>query len=234
MRARSSVTSGASSAPDGGEQRVDAPAAVRCPCAGPARPGWSPEIVRDDVARAVGAELRAEHDDAARQVAAQARRRGERSRAAPRSGRARTSSRNEPRRFSSTSSRASSIATSVSDGDRRDVEELARRRRGALRGAAQQQDGADRVLTGRDRRLGDDARGHLGRAAADLLADVAPELLERLVVGLASPPPPSPRAAARRSRRARRRHATRARRPAPAPRRRAPPRPSRGGPRAGV
>ena len=87
------------------------------------------------------------------------------------SGRSRSSSRNEPRTFSSTSSRASSTATSVSAAT------AARCRNstasGSGRPGCEQHDAADPLVAGRDRHLGDDLARHRRDAATALLADVA-------------------------------------------------------------
>ena len=93
-------------------------------------------------------------------------------------------------------------------GDRGDVEELGGVGRAACArraAAGRRRPGPRRSRSAPRRRP---RRGHLGRAAADLLADVAAELLERVLVAARRPRPPSPRAAARRSRPARRRRAT--------------------------
>ena len=91
-------------------------------------------------ARSVGSSAHSA-DRAARQVAAEARRRGAGRRPASSSSRLRSCSRNEPRRFCSTSRRASSTASSVSAATRGDVQELEARR--APTRSRQQERGAD-------------------------------------------------------------------------------------------
>ena len=107
---------------------------------------------------------------------------------------------NDPRRFSSTSSRASATATSVRQATaaRCRYSERLRRR---LAVAGEQQHRADELVAAGDRRLARDARGNAHRPVADPVGDVAAQLVERTVVRRRRAP--RPRAAARRSRRAR-------------------------------
>ena len=157
-RARRASRSGASSPPDGRQQRVDAVL----------------HVLRQR-ARVVAGDRR---DDVARAVGASARRRARR----------RPRERSQPRRAGAPHDlarlevgpraqvleeraaqvlldllAASSTATSVSDATAAAVQELGGRRR-RRRSAAQQQDGADQLVAGRDRHLGDDLRRHLRRA----------------------------------------------------------------------
>ena len=177
-RARSSVASGASSPPDGGQQRVHA--RRRPPCAGPARPGV-PGDRRHHVARAVGGQLGAQHDRAARQVAAQPRRRGGRSRA----GRGRGASagpRGTSRAGSARPPRGLLDRDLGQAGDRGEVQELARLRRGGSRRRASS---TTAPTTSSPEAIGTSAATPAGTCdgrSATRSADVAPQLVERALV----------------------------------------------------
>ena len=145
------------------------------------------------------------------------------SRASIASGRVRSSSSSDPRRFCSTSSRASAIATSVSDAT------AARcRNSGAATSAAsvEQEHGADDLVARRDRHLGDDAVRHPHGAVAQLVDDVTAQRVDALDRRRRAPPP---RPAAGPPRRPARRPPRRRARPrGPGLRRRGRPRPSPG------
>ena len=111
---RPSVASGASSPPVRRQQRVHARRVPELHVLGQRARVLAGDR-RDHVARAVGRQLGAQHDRARARGRSPAGPRAARPRAARGRGRARSSSRNEPRRFCSTSSLASSTATSVSE-----------------------------------------------------------------------------------------------------------------------
>ena len=157
------------------------------PCAARARPAYSPAIVattwrgRSEVSSA--------HSTTAPRERSQPSRAARRTTSCgSRSVRARSSSRNEPRRFCSTSSLASSTATSVSDAT------AARCRNSSASGAGSSAPAsstrADRVVAGarsaprRPRRAGTGAG-----AVAHPLGDVAPQR-SRVQARARTPPPP--------------------------------------------
>ena len=125
-----------------------------------------------DVARAVGGELRAQRHGAAREVAAQPRR-------APLD----LLGLEVVAPAQLLQERAAQVLLDLharlldrhlgQAGDGGDVQEL--QRVGGRLGRAEHQHGAELLVAGGDRHLGDHARRHRGRAAARTLADVAPQ-----------------------------------------------------------
>ena len=179
----------------GGQQRVDARRAVHVL-------GERARVLagdrRDDVARAVGRQLGAEHDGAAREVAAQPRRRGAR----PRAARGPAARAGPPGTSRAGSARpppcASSTATSVSEAT------AARWRNSAASGAARAAPASsstapDDVVAGRDRHLGREPAGTSAGRSAHAVGDVAAQRASARPAAAAGRGRPPRRAAARRS-----------------------------------
>ena len=158
------------------------------------RAGVVPGDGRHDVARPVARQLGAEHDRAARQVAAQP------------AGAAHDLVRVEVLAGAQVLQEGAAqvlldLLLGLLDGDlgqagdRRQVEEL-RRVRGRRRVAAQQQHGAHGLVARGDRHLRGDAGGHLGRPVLDAVADVAAQRVHDVLRHRVGRRPPAPTTAA--------------------------------------